>query len=72
VQVFELDEASLLSGEGVEVGHDVVDGGGKALWQMACVQLFSKMSQSYGVVSTGWPDWANFRSLGDCLLWAVY
>jgi hypothetical protein len=31
VQVFELDEASLLSGEGVEVGHDVVDGGGKAL-----------------------------------------
>jgi hypothetical protein len=19
-----------------------------------------------------WPDWANFRSLGDCLLWAVF
>jgi hypothetical protein len=20
---------------------------------------------------TGWTDWANFRQLGDCLLWAV-
>jgi hypothetical protein len=20
----------------------------------------------------GWPDWANFRPLGDCLLWAVF
>jgi hypothetical protein len=21
---------------------------------------------------TGWPDWANFRTLGDCLLWAFF
>jgi hypothetical protein len=22
--------------------------------------------------SQGWPDWANFRLLGDCLLWTVF
>jgi hypothetical protein len=22
-------------------------------------------------LKTGYPDWANFRLLGDCLLWAV-
>jgi hypothetical protein len=20
-------------------------------------------------VATGWPDWANFRNLGDCFFW---
>jgi hypothetical protein len=25
-----------------------------------------------GARSTGWPDWANCRQLGDCLLWAAF
>jgi hypothetical protein len=24
------------------------------------------------VKQTGWPDWAIFRRLGDCLVWAVF
>jgi hypothetical protein len=25
------------------------------------------------VTVSGWPDWANFRRLGDCLIhWAVF
>jgi hypothetical protein len=23
------------------------------------------------VPKAGWPDWANFRLLGDCLQWAI-
>jgi hypothetical protein len=23
-------------------------------------------------LQAGWPDWANFRLLGDCLLWVVF
>jgi hypothetical protein len=23
-------------------------------------------------MSPGWPDWATYRQLGDCVLWAVY
>jgi hypothetical protein len=23
-------------------------------------------------LSSGWPDWANFRPLGECLLWATF
>jgi hypothetical protein len=23
-------------------------------------------------LDSGWPDWANFRALGDCFLWAVF
>jgi hypothetical protein len=25
-----------------------------------------------GKLQPGWPDWVNFRQLGDCLLWAVF
>jgi hypothetical protein len=23
-------------------------------------------------LQSGWPDWANFRAMGDCLLWQVF
>jgi hypothetical protein len=29
--------------------------------------LYTIKGQSW----TGWPHWANFRSIGDCLLWAI-
>jgi hypothetical protein len=24
------------------------------------------------IFRSGWPDWANFRSLDNCFLWAVF
>jgi hypothetical protein len=29
--------------------------------------MFVKMASP-----TGWPDWVNFRPLGDCLVWVVF
>jgi hypothetical protein len=25
-----------------------------------------------GIKEKGWPDWANFRLMDDCLLWAIF
>jgi hypothetical protein len=35
--------------------------GPRKIWQPCCQAL-----------KAGWPDWANFRLLGDCLLWALF
>jgi hypothetical protein len=26
----------------------------------------------YGYLVPGWPDWANFCTMGDCLKWAIF
>jgi hypothetical protein len=48
---------------------------------LACCRISCKKVASPSTVieettfldsGTGWPDWANFRLMGDCLLWKFY
>jgi hypothetical protein len=33
---------------------------------------FSQIRSVKGCATKGWPDWANIRLMGDCLLWAIF
>jgi hypothetical protein len=44
---------------------------GTTRWTHCRHLLGRAAADEIGLLNSGWPDWANFRPMGYCLLWAV-
>jgi hypothetical protein len=48
------------------------ENGGRQMWQFYSASYLYICTTWSWFPAQGWPDWANFRPMGDCLLWTIF